>query len=72
MIWDLFRLCPTPAAAVAADVKAIEALITPLGLFRKRAVALQRLSEDYLYKQVRATVGLALSGVKAAGPGSQS
>ena len=53
MIWDLFRLCPTPAAAIAADVGALAALIQPLGLFRKRAAGVQRLSEDYLYKQVR-------------------
>lgn len=52
MIWDLFTLCPTPAAAVAAGTSAIEALIQPLGLFRKRAVAFQKLSQDYLEKQV--------------------
>lgn len=52
VIWDLFQLCPTPQAAVAADVSAIESLITPLGLFRKRAVAVQRLSHDYIHKQV--------------------
>jgi endonuclease III len=44
VIWDLFALCPTAQAAVIADVAAIEALIQPLGLFRKRAVAIQRLS----------------------------
>ena len=29
-----------------------QALIQPLGLFRKRALAIQQLSHDYLYKQV--------------------
>lgn len=29
-----------------------QALIQPLGLFRKRAAAIQQLSQDYLYKQV--------------------
>ena len=27
VIWELFELCPTPAAATAADVQRIEALI---------------------------------------------
>ncbi len=30
----------------------MQALIQPLGLFRKRALAIQQLSQDYLYKQV--------------------
>ena len=46
----LFSLCPTPAAAVAAETAALEAIIQPLGLFRKRAVALQRMSDDYINK----------------------
>ncbi|GAB4822354.1 hypothetical protein N2152v2_009400 [Parachlorella kessleri] len=53
VIWDLFLLCPTPAAATSADVAAIQTLIQPLGLFRKRAVAIQKLSRDYLEKQWR-------------------
>lgn len=52
VIWELFALCPTPAAAIAADTAAISALIQPLGLFRKRAAAIQQLSHDFLYKQV--------------------
>ena len=50
-IWELFTLCPTPAAATAVDVSAIETIIQPLGLFRKRAVAVQKMSEEYLNKQ---------------------
>lgn len=57
MIWDLFGLCPTPAAALAADVGAIQALVQPLGLFRKRALAIQQLSHDYLYKQASVSGG---------------
>lgn len=53
MIWDLFRLCPTPEAAVAADVAKIEEIVKPLGLFRKRAVSLQRFSQEYLTLPVR-------------------
>lgn len=59
VIWQLFALCPTPAAAIAADVQQVQALIQPLGLFRKRAAAIQQLSQDYLYKQVRTAVPLA-------------
>jgi methyl-CpG-binding domain protein 4 len=47
VIWRLFELCPTPEAAAAADTAAIEALIQPLGLFRRRAAAVQRLSAEY-------------------------
>ena len=50
VIWELFRIACTPEAAVAADTSAIEALIQPLGLFRKRAVALQTMSREYLEK----------------------
>ncbi|KAL4427718.1 hypothetical protein ABPG75_001807 [Micractinium tetrahymenae] len=53
VIWELFSLCPTPAAAIAADVQQVQNLIQPLGLFRKRALAIQQLSHDYLYKQWR-------------------
>ncbi|PSC75056.1 methyl-binding domain 4 [Micractinium conductrix] len=50
VIWELFSLCPTPAAAIAADVQQVQNLIQPLGLFRKRALAIQQLSHEYLYK----------------------
>jgi methyl-CpG-binding domain protein 4 len=48
----LLELCPTPQAAVAADVAAIRGIIAPLGLHNKRAVAVQRLSHDFVHKQV--------------------
>ena len=52
MLWELFQLIPTPEAAAAADPSAIEKVIWPLGLFRKRAVMVHRFSMDYLEKQV--------------------
>ena len=52
VIWKLFKLMPTPEAAVAADVDAIRALIEPLGLAPKRAPMLKRFSQEYLQKQV--------------------
>ena len=56
MFWKLLELCPTPEAAVAADTAAIRDIIAPLGLHNKRAVAVQRLSQDYLQKEVRVWV----------------
>ncbi len=50
---DLFTLCPTAEAAVQADVQAIQNIIKPLGLFRKRAAAIQRFSHDYMHTDVR-------------------
>lgn len=51
VIWELFKLCPTPEAAVAAATKDISAIIDTLG-FYKRAAAFQRFSRDYIEKQV--------------------
>jgi hypothetical protein len=53
VFWKLLELCPTPEAAVAADTGAIRDIIAPLGLHNKRAVAVQRLSQDFLQKEVR-------------------
>jgi hypothetical protein len=52
VLWRLLELCPTPEAAAAADAGAIRAIITPLGLHNKRATAVQRLSHDFVHKQV--------------------
>jgi methyl-CpG-binding domain protein 4 len=51
VLWDLLALCPTPAAAVTADTDAIRAIIQPLGLHNKRAVAVQKLSDDFMNKE---------------------
>jgi hypothetical protein len=53
VFWRLLELCPTPEAAIAADTAAIRDIIAPLGLHNKRAVAVQRLSHDFVHKQVR-------------------
>lgn len=57
VFWKLLELCPTPEAAIAADTSAIRDIIAPLGLHNKRAVAVQRLSQDYLQKEVRRDLG---------------
>jgi endonuclease III len=52
VIWRLLQLCPTPQAAISAEVEAIQGIIQPLGLFRKRARAIQRFSAEFLHKEV--------------------
>ncbi|KAI8463486.1 MAG: DNA glycosylase [Monoraphidium minutum] len=51
VIWRLFDLCPTPQAVAAADQGALRDLIRPLGLFNKRAAAVQRFSREYVEKE---------------------
>ena len=48
VIWNFFKLCPNPESAIETEISEIEKLIQPLGLFRKRAVALKRFSEEYM------------------------
>jgi endonuclease III len=48
VIWELFELCPSPQAAVDMETQRIQTLIQPLGLFRKRAIAFQKMSGEYL------------------------
>lgn len=50
VIWKLFELVPNAQAAVEADETKIEAIIQPLGLFRKRSKAIKRFSQEYLEK----------------------
>lgn len=50
VIWKLFELIPNAQAAVEADQTKIEAIIQPLGLFRKRSKAIKRFSQEYLEK----------------------
>lgn len=52
VFWKLLELCPTPEAAIAADTAAIRDIIAPLGLHNKRAVAVQKLSQDFVQKEV--------------------
>uniref|UniRef100_A0A061RHZ0 Methyl-CpG-binding domain protein 4 n=1 Tax=Tetraselmis sp. GSL018 TaxID=582737 RepID=A0A061RHZ0_9CHLO len=66
VIWDLFRMCPTPEAAIATDLAEIEQLILPLGLHRKRARDIKRFSEDYLTKDWKSPYELHSVGKYAA------
>ncbi|MDO4665611.1 MAG: endonuclease III [Actinomycetaceae bacterium] len=42
---QLFNKFPTPAKMAVADVSELEDIVRPLGLFRRRAAALQKLAE---------------------------
>lgn len=48
VISDLFNLCPNAKDAVEVAAEEIEKVIQPLGLQKKRAVMIQRFSEEYL------------------------
>lgn len=52
-MWDLFAFCPTPEAGRDADQKEIETIITPLGLYKKRAAIFKRFCKEYIEKEVR-------------------
>lgn len=53
VLWALFALVSSPAAAEHVNVEAIQEIIYPLGLATKRAVMIKRFSAEYLSKQVR-------------------
>lgn len=48
VISDLFTLCPNAKAATEVATEEIEKIIESLGLQNKRAVAIKRLSQEYL------------------------
>eukprot|EP00884_Botryococcus_braunii_P023235 jgi/Botrbrau1/9596/Bobra.106_2s0018.1 len=50
VIWNLFELMPNAEAAASVNISELEALLYPLGLFRKRALMIKRFSEEYLSK----------------------
>lgn len=56
VIWRLFAIWPTAEAAAGASddtMVIVEKLIQPLGLFRKRTMAIKRFSQEYLTAQVQ-------------------
>lgn len=55
VIWRLFDIWPTAEAAAGATddtLVIVEKLIQPLGLFRKRTIAIKRFSQEYLEAEV--------------------
>ena len=50
VVFRLFQLYPTPERLIEASTSELETLLQPLGLFRKRAVAIQRFSKEYIEK----------------------
>ena len=56
VIWHLFAIWSTAEAAAGASddtLVIVEKLIQPLGLFRKRTMAIKRFSQEYLTAQVQ-------------------
>ena len=52
ILWKLFEYAPTPEVAMEGNPAEIEAIIKPLGLFRKRALMFKRFSKEYVEKPV--------------------
>lgn len=50
VIWKLFDMYPTPQNMIEAETTALQDLLEPLGLHRKRATTLQRFSKEFLDK----------------------
>lgn len=54
VLWRLFDIWPNAAVAAEAlpdTLGVVENLIQPLGLFRKRTMAIKRFSQEYLATQ---------------------
>jgi methyl-CpG-binding domain protein 4 len=50
LLWKFFEMYPKASAAAIADEKVIEALIQPIGLSKRRAKTLVRMSREYIDK----------------------
>ncbi len=49
VLWDFFKLYPSPEMAVKADTKEIAKLLNPLGLHEKRAQIIVKFSGKTLH-----------------------
>ena len=52
-MWEFFERYPEPELALDADLDVLVAMISPLGLSKRRAKALIQMSDDYLNKDWR-------------------
>lgn len=50
-MWDFFSRYPTAGVAAKAKPKELQEMIQPLGLSKRRSIALIRMSKDYLFKE---------------------
>jgi len=50
IFWEVLRRWPTPESLSNADFDELLALVQPLGLSRRRAKALKKMSYDYTHK----------------------
>lgn len=48
VIWDLLKAYPTPDAMIGASNEDLETFLQPLGMYRKRSIALRRFSREYM------------------------
>lgn len=48
IVWKFFEKYPTPEALLAAPDEEVQALIRPLGFYKRRTTSLKRLSEDFI------------------------
>ena len=58
VLWKLFEIWPNAGVAAEAmpdTLSVVETLIQPLGLFRKRTMAIKRFSKEYLESEVCCT-----------------
>ena len=58
LLWKFFEMYPKASAAALADEKAIESLIQPIGLSKRRAKTLVRMSKEYIAKSWKEPVEL--------------
>ena len=58
LLWKFFEMYPRASAAALADEKAIESLIQPIGLSKRRAKTLVRMSKEYIAKSWKEPVEL--------------
>jgi methyl-CpG-binding domain protein 4 len=49
--WEVLNRWPTPEKLAAADIDQLTELIQPLGLSKRRARALKKMSYDYIHKE---------------------
>ena len=58
LIWEFFKKYPAAPAAASADEKALEKLLQPIGLSKRRAKALVKMSKEYTSKKWKEPIEL--------------
>lgn len=66
VVWKFFEKYPTPDALLAAPDEEISEMVKPLGFYRRRALALKKMSQDFLEGKWKNPEDLRSVGVYAA------